>query len=389
MPEHNSFISNFTNWDANACFGLLPEVHEKISSVFGYTLNPSSIHSGGQSGKALIEEARENILTLLGNPKDTRLIFTSGATESNNTIVYTALWQALERGFKFSDREIVISAYEHPSILEPAISLKNYGFNLKTLNYQELNKIEQYLSDKTALLSIMLANNETGHLTNLPQNLKNNFPRVFLHSDAVQVLGKINFNFEQSGLDAITISAHKIGGLAGVGAILVKDRTIYSPLLLGGSQELRNRAGTENIIGIVSFGEAAKIAIKVLADRTSNMLNTKNIIINKIKSEVPNAKVLFEDSDTLPNTISVHFPNIFADDLVVALDLEKIFVSSGSACASGKPLASHVLLAHGFSEKEAKEVLRISVTGLENEEKTLSTCDKLINSVNRMYQQAN
>lgn len=373
------------NADANASFGLLPEVIEFLRAELPYFLNPSSIHQGGQTAKSLVENARAEIAEFLGLARGDRLVFTSGATESNNT--------ALAFGLNLVDRRphIVTSAVEHPSVREVALSAQRGG---KTVTFVpvdrdsgiNLSAFEAALSPDVTIVSVMTANNETGHLfpiASLSKLVRTNSPRALFHTDAVQALGKAPLCFRDLGVDLMSLSGHKIGALSGVGALVVAEHVPFQSQLLGGPQEGRLRAGTENVVGIATFGVAVAALRKSMARRIAAMQQGREVISKELAAAFPDAQFNSLEGG-LPNTLNVRFPRVRADDLVVALDSMGVRVSSGAACASGKPEPSHVLLALGLSAEAAKESIRISLNGDDGPQSAQRIAAAIITCVRRM-----
>lgn len=345
------------NFDANASYGLLPEVREGCVEALALHGNPSSIHQIGQGARSLLEAARYEILELVGSPKGVRLVFTSGATEANTTAVCL--------GTRERSSSAVSTRVEHPAILESLHFVhKKNDIELLLVAPAEIPTLDSYVQSNTRFISLMSANNESGHLYPVSEiftRAKQASSDILCHTDAVQVAGKLPLNFASINCDAMTLSAHKMGGLTGVGALLIRDIYEPEPLIYGGPQESRWRAGTENVIGIHSFGIAARLAREELDARVRFFEDTRVRLITTIQRELPEAQVLFTGTERLPNTISIRIPGLSADDLVVALDLAGVAISAGSACASGKPLASHVLVGYGLTEFEAREVVRLSL----------------------------
>lgn len=340
------------NFDGNASLGLIPEIADSLPDYFKNCLNPSSIHKGGQKARALVEEAREDISNLL-NAKDYRVIFTSGATESCNT----ALWQSY-----FNKQDIITTEIEHPCVLQTINFLESFGVKKEFIEVDNLEKTS--FSNDPFFYSLMAGNNETGHKFNvesIAKKIKLASPKSLIHSDFVQVLGKENYSLDSKNIDLISISAHKIGGLQGVGALLVKEDFNLKPLIFGGSQQLYLRAGTENVLGIVSFGLACKYWLENGEVIKKKFKSQKDKLQKFIKDNISNI-ILNNPDDGLCNTISLSVPGINADDLVVAMDLKGYSISSGAACSSGKPTPSHVLLALGLSQDLAKSTIRISLS---------------------------
>jgi len=359
------FSANSFNLDVNATYGVEPEVLEYLKSVLPSCLNASSVHSAGQRARALMEAAREEILGLVG-AAGKRLVFTSGATESNNLLINSFIC-----GKRFQERKnhIVISSVEHPSILEPAQRFAQMGGNLSMVVPSENGKFnsDDFINachSETNLVSCMLANNETGDLLpvkEISSALQHNNIHTFMHCDAVQALGKMELNMSKLGVDCLSLSGHKIGALPGVGALIFKHELELSPLILGGPQEMHFRAGTENLPGIVSFGYMAAKLKKTLQADIGKMKKHRKIIFEILKIGIADLRLNSFSDESLPNTLNLRIAGVRSDDLVVALDLKGICISSGAACASGKPQPSHVLLAMGLSEEQARQSIRISV----------------------------
>ena len=358
------------NFDANASFGLLPEVEAGIRMHLPSLHNPSSLHRAGQSSRAIIEEARRAFAQFTGLQKGWRIIFTSGATESNNTV----LNQLAEIQKRQARTTIITATTEHHSVLEPCALLEQKGYTLIRIPYDPSNGLdysllEKSLSKETALVSLMYANNETGNrhdLSKISLLVKKHAPQAFLHSDAVQALGKIPGSFSDLGVDAFTFSAHKIGALSGLGVLALKEHVPPLSFIHGGPQETHERAGTENVLGIYALHQAL-LAWQTRGEAIrASMRASKEIFIRQLIESSPSIHInQCKTQPSLENTLSVTIPGIRADDFLVALDSKGIYASSGSACASGKPEPSHVLLAMGLTEQQARATIRFSFTGLE------------------------
>lgn len=354
------------NLDANASYGVLPEVQAALAGAYD-GLNPSSIHTGGQRARAAIERARDSLARLLRLRGGERIVFTSGATESNITAI-EAPFHATPTGFAAEGPRWVTTALEHHSVLEPCARLGRRGIRGTVITPAggavSGGELAPVVTPATQLVSVMAANNETGHVSPLGEVVdvvRARSPRCLIHTDGVQLLGKLNLNPFEAGVDAVSVSAHKIGGLAGVGALILREGLEVPPLLVGGPQETRYRAGTENVSGIVAFGLAAEVVARDLAARIERMRSGAAFLRDELSRTVPDISFNSPPEGGLPNTLSVTVPGIRADDVVVALDLLGVYVSSGAACASGKPEPSHVLLARGLSEAAARATVRLSL----------------------------
>lgn len=367
---------SFLNLDINASMGLHPEVEARLRQTGDFGLNPSSVHRAGQRARALIEEARERLARLLVLSPGDRVVFTSGATEANNMAVGYAAARAQRHTDQGSAAELLISAVEHPCVLEPARALERQG--LVKLTYFMPNTLRDqaglraHITPRTVMLSCIWANNETGEIYPVPElfsRVRALAPQTLLHTDAVQLVGRAQgVTLSHSGADLLTVSGHKLGALPGVGALIVRAGIEVVPLLRGGSQEVRWRAGTENVHGIVSLGIAAEVCQHELTSRIECMRTNRDLLRAELFSQVSDLSMVTADAEAVvPNTLSVSVAGLRGDDLVVAADLGGIAISSGAACSSGKQEPSHVLLAKGLSPAEARQVIRLSVSGRETE----------------------
>jgi cysteine desulfurase len=346
-------------FDANATMGVQDDLWLKVSVLCEGALNPSSIHSGGQRARALIEEARQQVRLLVSAPAKAKVIFTSGATEANLL--------ALSQAKQFLNWQIISSAIEHPSILgtlsSPEFEKRHQLVFPNRAGIVSVESVLEKITPNTRLVSIMYANNETGviqPIAKIAALLKKAHPQILIHTDAVQAAGKLGFSWNELGVDMLTLSGHKLGSFPGVGALICRPDLIVEPFLLGGPQESRLRAGTENLPGIVSMGLCAERARLELTERTATWVLQKQTILETVQNLVPEIR-LTTDAACIPNTLHLFIPGIRGDDLVVALDLLGIATSTGAACASGKIEPSHVLLAMGLNEETARSSLRISL----------------------------
>ncbi|OUS13235.1 cysteine desulfurase [Rhodospirillales bacterium 47_12_T64] len=334
--------------DYNATAPVRPEVIEAVASALGQTGNPSSIHEYGRAARRLVEDARAEIAALVGS-KPARVVFTSGGTEANNL------------SLKGSGRSrILVSSIEHPSVLQVHASAEIIPVdNQGRINLSVLETLLDEEGENT-LVSIMMANNETGVLQPVEEIVKLAHTKgALVHCDAVQAAGKIPFNCEELGVDFTTISSHKLGGPQGVGAMILGKGLEIVAQQLGGGQERRRRGGTENVPGIVGFGVAARLSHEGLSDM-SEKSRARDVMEQKLLAAAPNARVFGLEVPRVPNTTTISMPGVPSDTQLMVLDLEGYAVSSGSACSSGKVQASHVLKAMGADDKAAGEAIRIS-----------------------------
>ena len=329
-----------------------------LTSFYG---NPSSLYRQGRLVRSAIDAAREHVAALVDAPAS-QIIFTSGGTESNNL----ALAALAPQG------KLAISAIEHPSITEPALRLKSLGTQLSIIDVDAdglvtPTAIDALIKAKPNLVSIMLANNETGIIQDLApvaRQLRANGIRV--HTDAVQALGKITVSFKQLGVQLMSLSSHKVYGPKGCGALVFEKGVAITPLFLGGEQEQGLRAGTENVAAIVGFGKAAELAKTELAQRSAQLLALR-VLLEEGLSTLPGLSIFAQQADRLPNTVQFGIPSIDGEMLLMKLDQKGVAVSSGSACASGGAAPSPVLIAMGVEAGLAKSAIRISL-GLTNTE---------------------
>lgn len=344
--------------DHNATTELLPEAMKSMQAVLEKPFNASAVHSFGREGKKIIEHARKQVAEAVGindNSRDYQITFTSSGTEANNLILSN-----------FKEGEIFVSAVEHASILAhlkfanniQSISVDKNGIvNTKDL----IEKLSKSSAGKK-LVSVIFANNETGVIQNIKEitEIVHSFDAI-IHSDAVQAFGKIALDMPELDLDFITISAHKIGGPVGCGALIAKVKHHLLPFILGGGQERGLRSGTENIAAISGFGTAAEIANKRYKERHKKLEYLRDYLENHLKKSFPNIKIASEKVDRLPNTSLIIGGNKKAETQIIAFDLKDVAISSGAACSSGKIGSSATLAAMGFSEEEKASAIRVSV----------------------------
>lgn len=352
MNQQRSYL------DYNATAPLRPEVREAVADALALHGNPSSVHEEGRVARAAVEEARDKVASLIGaRPED--VIFTSGGTEAN------ALALAAQSGEAW---HCYVSAIEHPSVLsggrfhpETTTIIPVTGEGVADLASLK-DKLEKHKPGGwRPLVSLMLANNETGALQPVAKAAEIvHDAGGLLHSDAVQAVGRIPLDIRALGADMVTVSAHKIGGPKGVGALVLREGATVEPLIKGGGQERRRRAGTENVPGIVGFGVAAALAAEDIAtmDRIAAL---RDALEEGVRTSAPNAVILSAGVARLPNTSCIAVPGAKAETLVIGLDLAGLAVSAGSACSSGKVEASHVLAAMGLSPELAHGAIRVSL----------------------------
>ena len=330
-----------TYLDHNATSPLRPEAKAAMLRALDLTGNASSVHAEGRAARKLLDESRDAVARAVGVIAP-MVVFTSGGSEANNMALKGA---PVER--------LLVLAIEHPSVIEAA---KASGKPVELIPVTadgviDVDALSRHLPGPRALISVMLANNETGVIQPVREVVAlAQAHGALVHTDAVQALGKVPVNFGLLGVDLMTLSAHKLGGPAGAGALVIRDGLVLEPLIHGGGQELRRRAGTENLAAIAGFAAVA-----------GEKLNDKSILRDLLESTLEAAVIFGQGADRLPNTTCFAVPGMSAETLLMSLDLDGLAVSSGSACSSGKVAPSHVLAAMGVAPDLARAAIRVSL----------------------------
>lgn len=375
--------------DNSATTPLTPAVKESMMQAMEAFGNPSSLHSLGLSAEKIVTASRDAIFSALNirNKDAYRLYFTSSGSEANNQVLFGA---AKAKNFRFTPR-IITTDSEHPSVLEPLSVLKNSGVEIVTLSTKggkiSLDEVREAVNERTILISIMAVNNETGAIYDLKSIFslaKRLNPQIITHTDCVQGFLKIPFSPETVMADAVSLSAHKIHGPKGVGALLLSKALItakrVTPLIYGGGQEGGMRSGTENVIGIAGFGAAAKEAAASLTTFREEALALREAFLSALPQEVKVNK----PEKFAPHIISITLPRLRSETLLHRLSAEGIFVSSGSACASNKKGSNYVLPAFGLSSEDADSTLRISLSRNTTKEDLLFTAERIAAAMNEL-----
>ena len=356
---------HFVYLDHNATTPVHDFIQANVGSAIQNWGNPSSIHRVGQAAKNIMREAR-NQLAISISAQPLEIVFTSGASESNTTVIRTFVDLILQGKLK-EKCEIITTQIEHPSVLKALKWAEEKGVKVTYVNVDrdgnfDWELFKKNLTQKTALVSVMHVNNETGLILPIAEisKLAKEFG-AYVHSDCVQAFGKIKLNITELGLDYASFSAHKIYGLKGVGALFVKKGSPLVPLIFGGSQERQRRGGTENLIGIWSFGEAVKIIHQDINEHIYRIKELRDYFEEKVKQEISETFVTHEKADRICNTSSLIITDVDGETMLVSLDLKGYAVSTGAACSSGNPEPSPVLLAIGLSRQEAQNSLRVSL----------------------------
>jgi len=344
-------------FDNNATTPLLPEIWEAMRPYFGERFgNASSIHGYGQQTRSAVEHARESVAKLLGC-RASEIVFTSGGTESDNLAVF---------GIAAPGDHVITSAVEHHAVLNACKQLELEGCAVTYLAVDgeglvHPDDVRRALRPETRLITIMTANNETGVHQPIEEIGKIAAEAdVYFHTDAVQAAGKVPMNVESLGCDLLTLSAHKLHGPQGVGALYVRKGTSLAPMLYGGRHERSRRAGTENVPGIVGFGKAAELAARKRKEG-DDRLGAMRDRLQAALANIEGAGVNGGEAPRVPQTLSMYFDGLEGESLVIALDLKGLAVSTGAACSSGAIEPSHVLLAMGLAPERARASIRFSL----------------------------
>jgi cysteine desulfurase len=368
--------------DNNATTPLLPEVFEAMRPYFAEHFgNASSIHHHGQETRAATERARESVAGLLGC-KPSEIVFTSGGTEADNLAIL---------GVVRAGDHVITSTVEHHAVLNSCKHLEAMGCEVTYVPVDgrglvDPDDVRRTVRPRTRLVTIMMANNETGVLQPVEEIGKiAGETDVYFHTDAVQAAGKVAIDVNRLGCDLLSISGHKLHGPQGVGALYVRKGTVLEPIFYGGSHERSRRAGTENVPGIVGLGKAAEVAVEAIErGDLAQMSEMRDRIEQKILAEVEATGVNGSGAPRVPNTTNIHFDYIEGEALVIALDLKGLAVSTGAACSSGAIEPSHVLTAMGLPSEIARASLRFSLGKQNNAEDVQFASDLVPQTVARL-----
>jgi cysteine desulfurase len=385
-------MSERSYFDWNATAPLRAEAREAMVAALALTGNASSVHAEGRAARQVIENARQKVAALTGADAK-NVIFTSGATEANMLALTPALQVAGEKALR---GRLLVSAIEHPSVRSggrfPAVAQEELTVTNEGL--LDLHALRSALArTERPLVSVMLANNETGVIQPIAEIAEIvHGARGILHVDAVQGAGRMECDIETLGADLLSISAHKLGGPQGIGALVRRgDIHIASPLITGGGQERGSRAGTENVAAIAGFGAACAAAADATQADASRMAHLRDRLEAGIRAATPEAVIFGAQAPRLPNTTLVAVPGIKAETAIIAFDLSGIALSSGSACSSGRVQASHVLAAMGAQADLTRGALRLSLgwsTTQDDVNTLLTTWNTVISSLLKKHANA-
>ena len=374
--------------DYNATTPMDPRVIEAVSDCMaGEYGNPSSIHSFGMSARSRLDEAREIIAELIG-AKPREIVFTSGGSESSNFALIGAAYSLAERG-----RHLITTRVEHASVLETFGFLEKVGFEVTYLSADRAGKIDLHelstsIKDDSILVSMMYANNETGVFMPVKEvsEIAQENDLVF-HCDAVQALGKVKVDLREIPFDLMSISSHKIYGPKGVGALIIKSGLAITPFIHGGGQERGRRSGTENVPGIAGFGKAVELIAENMEAENQRIRALRDELLKGISDSITDFRINGDPESPgsgLLNTLNISFDGVNGEAVVMALDIDGVAVSTGSACSEGNVDASHVLLAMGLGEDEALRSVRFSLGRFTTTEEIKRVLDILPRVISRI-----
>ena len=370
--------------DHSATTPVAAEVLEAMLPYFSDKFgNASSLHGYGREAKEALEESRQRVASLL-NADPGEIVFTSGGTESDNLALRGIAYKNRNSG-----RHIITSQIEHPAILETCRSLEREGFTVTYLPVNregliELSELEEAIRPETILISIMHANNEVGTIQPLEEVGRLAADRdIYLHTDAVQTVGKIDVDVEAMGADLLSLSAHKLYGPKGVGALFVRRGTKIQSLATGGGHERNLRSGTENVAGIVGLARAADLAREEMAEEGQRLVQLRDRLADLVLGRIKDAWVNGSREKRLPGSLNFGFSYVEGESLLLYLDSKGIAVSTGSACSSHKLEPSHVLLALGLKPEECHGSLRITMGRSNNQEQVDYVAECIVEAVER------
>jgi len=339
-----------------------PEVAKAMLPYFTEAFgNPSSIYILGQEAKEAIEEARDKVADLIG-ARNEEIVFTSGGTEADNFAIKGVAYANESRG-----NHIITSVIEHHAVLETCHFLETRGFRVTYLPVDEYGLVDpenvrKAITNETILISVMQANNETGTIEPIAEiGQVANEAGICFHTDAVQAAGHIPINVDELGLDLLSMSAHKLYGPKGVGALYIRKGTRLLSFMHGGEQERGRRASTENVPGIVGFGRAVEIAGREISEETERLTRLRDRLIEGLLEQIEHTRLNGHPRKRLPNNVNVSIAFVEGESMCLSLDLEGICASTGSACSSGSLESSHVLLALGLPHEQTRASLRLSL----------------------------
>jgi len=368
MPKRQVYMDN------NATTPLHPGVKKVLTEGLEMFGNASSLHAAGRTARKHIEEAREQVASFINASRE-EVIFVGSGSEANNTVlnIFACKCPSCDAG-SMAGKKIITSTVEHPCILRTSECLMERGTQVSYVGVDNYGKVDMaqldnMLNEKTCLVSIMMANNEIGTIMDIKKiSAIAHAKGALVHTDAVQAVGKIPVDVKELDVDFLSLSGHKIYGPKGIGALYVKKGAPFCPMIRGGHQEQGRRAGTENTLAIIGLGKAVAEARDEMSEEAVRLARLKERLRKGIEDSIPDVHFNGHPEDCLPGTLNVSFDGAEGESILLYLDLEGIFVSTGSACASGSLDPSHVLLATGLSAEKAHGSVRFSL-GRENTDK--------------------
>lgn len=379
MNNRKVFLDSAATTYVNA--EVLQEMLPVFDTFYG---NSNSLHSFGRSASELVDKARDRVAKAIG-AKSNEIYFTSGGTEANNLAIKGLVYANMGKG-----NHIITSMVEHASVLSACKELEAQGFRVTYLPVDKygvvsLAKLMHYLSSDTVLVSIMTANNEIGtiqHINAIAKTVKEK--GVLFHTDAVQAVGSVSFHVKQLEVDAMTLSAHKIYGPKGIGALYVRKGVSIRPLMIGGSQEFGVRAGTLNVAGAVGFGKAIELTVRDMVLDSEKIRTIRDYFVKQVKQKIEGVVVNGHPTQRVPHIVSLSFEAVEAEALMTMLDLNGIGVSTGAACSAGDIKESHVLKAIHLPTDLIKSTIRVSFTKRNTKEEMDYVVNKLVEIVEKL-----
>lgn len=377
-------LSKTIFFDYNATSPIHPDLKPKLVEWLDIWGNPSSIHAQGRDAKKIVRESRQALAEMLGvSPLE--LIFTSGGSEGNNTVI----GGLLDSPLSLQRKELITTQIEHPSVARTIDYAEQRGFVVHRIGVDrngvfDFEHFEKVLSEKTLLVTMMLANNETGVILPISKISKLcKEKQVLFHTDAVQALGKMSVNIADMGVDFATFSGHKFYALKGSGFIYVRRGNEFYPYIHGGGQERGRRSGTENVLGIASMGFMAE-KLKDMSALYDQMKVCRDSFEEQVLRRIPDVEINGREAKRVPNTSSVVIKNVYGESLLISLDVKGFCVSTGSACSSGSSEPSGVLQRMGLGREEAQSTLRVSMGWMTTQEEVNELVDVLEQTVNHL-----
>ncbi len=372
--------------DSNATTVTHPDVVSAMLPFFSERYgNPSSVHSFGREAKKHLEKARQQVAASVNAGSADEIVFTSGGTEADNCAIIGVAEALKEKG-----RHVITTAVEHNAVLNACRRLEEKGCTVTYLGVDEHGivdpgELRASIKEDTILISVMTANNETG--TMMPVDEIGGIAAekgIVFHTDAVQATGKVRVDARETGAHLVSLSAHKIHGPKGVGALYIKKGTGIQPVAYGGHQEKGRRPGTENIPGIVGFGRACEIALGGLNERAERTKYLRDMLHDRIKREIKGIKLNGHPEKRLPNTLNLSFESLEGESIILGLDLEGVAVSTGSACTSGSLEPSHVLRSMKVGPSFLQGSVRFSFSTFNTEDEVIYVAEKLAPIIDRL-----